>query len=246
MSQTENKLKHVAIIMDGNGRWAQQRRLPRIAGHRTGATAVRKAIEFSLDKKLEVLTLFALSVENFNLRPLNEVRLLLRLFSESLRDNIKELKEKNIRLRIVGDRTHFDKRLTDEIEFSENLTKDNSGLQLIIAINYSGRWDIVQAVRNLAEQAMARKLRIEDITPAVFQHHLCLPDLPDPDLLIRTSGEQRISNFMLWQFAYTEIYFSNTYWPDFDAETFQQAINFYFSTQRRFGQTAEQVESQYA
>lgn len=239
-----NQLKHVAIVMDGNGRWARRRLLPRAAGHHAGAQAVRKAVEFCVNHKLQALTLFALSVENFNLRPANEVNFLLKLFFDSLKDNLAELNEKNVRLRIIGDRAPFDSELIQQIEYSEQLTAHNTGLQLIMAINYSGRWDITQAAQRLAEQALNHQINIEDINNAAVQQHLCLADLPEPDLLIRTSGEQRISNFMLWQFAYTEMFFTDIYWPDFDALAFQHAIDFYYSKQRRFGRTGEQVAPQ--
>lgn len=241
------QLKHVAIVMDGNGRWAKQRMMPRVAGHHAGAEAVRKVVEFAVEQQLEALTLFALSVENFHCRPPNEVQLLLKLFLESLQNNLQELKEKNIRLRIIGDRTPFDKPLLDQIHYSEQLTCNNTGLQLIMAINYSGRWDITEASRKIAQMVLEQQITINDINSSLFQQQLCLPDLPEPDLLIRTSGEQRISNFMLWQFAYTEMFFTDLYWPDFDNVAFQSAIDFYYSKQRRFGRTGEQVESlQYA
>ena len=240
------QLKHVAIVMDGNGRWARSRLLPRIAGHRAGAQAVRGALEFSIEQNLQALTLFALSVENFNLRPPHEIQLLLKLFFDSLKNNIVELNEKNVRIRIIGDRSPFDEYLLRQIEHSEQLTAHNSGLQLVMAINYSGRWDITQAARRLAQQVLDRQLSPVDITSASVQQYLCLNDLPEPDLLIRTSGEQRISNFMLWQFAYTEMFFTDIYWPDFDRPAFQQAIDFYYSKQRRFGRTSEQVDTQYA
>jgi undecaprenyl diphosphate synthase len=243
---SDYRLKHVAIVMDGNGRWARRRLLPRAAGHHAGAQAVRKAVEFSVEQNFEALTLFAMSVENFNLRPPHEVQLLLKLFIDSLRNNISELNEKNVRLRIIGDRSPFDDYLLRQIEHSEELTAKNQGLQLIMAINYSGRWDITQAVKRLAEEVAQQRLAPADITPASLQRYLCLSDLPEPDLLIRTSGEQRISNFMLWQFAYTELFFTDIYWPDFDRNAFQSAIDFYHSKQRRFGRTSEQVEPQYA
>lgn len=243
---TIQQLKHVAIVMDGNGRWANQRLLPRIAGHRAGAGVVKKIVEFGVHKKLEVLTLFALSVENFNRRPLHEVQLLLKLFLESLQDNLQELNEKNIRLRIIGDRTPFDQALLEQIDQSEKLTENNKGLQLIMALNYSGRWEIAISARKLAEKVLAKQITPEEITPITFQQCLSLTDLPEPDLFIRTGGEQRISNFMLWQFAYTEMYFTDKYWPEFNERIFQDAIDFYYSKQRRFGQTSEQLEKQYA
>ena len=238
--------RHVAIVMDGNGRWAKQRNLPRALGHHAGAKAVRNAVEFCLNKKIKVLTLFALSVENWKGRPKTEVKLLLNLFLESLSSNISELHGNNVRVRIVGDRTSFTGRLLSHVENAEKKTAMNTGLNLVVAINYSGRWDIVQAARRLAEQIQQQQLQISDITDDFFQKNLCLADLPEPDLLIRTSGEQRISNFMLWQFAYTEMFFSNVFWPDFNDKVFEEALTFYQARQRRFGQTSEQLESQNA
>jgi len=234
--------KHVAIVMDGNGRWAKRKKLPRIAGHRAGAKSVRRAVEFCVEKEIEVLTLFALSVENRNSRPAGEVQFLMSLFLEALERNSDELHSNNVRVRIVGDRSTFSDKLLRQIDKSEQITKNNTGLNLVIAINYSGRWDIVQAAQRVAAMVSEQKLRPEEITESVFQQHLCLSDLPPPDLLIRTSGEQRISNFMLWQMAYTEMFFPDVYWPDFDAAVFQKALDLFASRERRFGLTSEQME----
>lgn len=242
MSQ-QNHLRHVAIIPDGNGRWAKKRLLPRAAGHHAGAGAVRKIVELSVEKKLEALTFFALSVENYNRRPPHEVQLLLELFLESLDKNLDELAEKNVRLRVVGDRSAFNQQLLDKIIQSEQKTAANTGLQLVMALNYSGRWDLTQAAQRLARKVSNQELRCEEINEQSIHKELCLADLPEPDLLIRTSGEQRISNFMLWQFAYTELYFTELFWPDFNQQAFQRAIDFYYSKQRRFGRTGEQVIS---
>lgn len=246
MNSLNDQLKHVAIIPDGNGRWAHKRLLPRAAGHHAGAQAVRKAVEFSIAHHFEVLTLFALSVENYDRRPPHEVQLLLKLFLESLQNNLVELRDKNVRLRVIGDRTPFDDRLLAQIEHSEQSTAYNTGLQLVMALNYSGRWDITQAAQRLAQQVQGQALNASEITQNALSRFLCLADLPEPDLLIRTSGEQRISNFMLWQSAYTELFFTDIYWPDFDQKAFQSAIDFYYSKQRRFGRTSEQVNTQYA
>ncbi len=233
--------KHIAIVMDGNGRWARRRKLPRIAGHRAGGKIVRKIVESAASKKVQALTLFAFSTENRN-RPKSEVHYLMSLFLESLENNTKDLHENNIRLRIIGDHRDFDKKLLDHIDYSQRLTEKNTGLNLTIAINYSGRWDITRAATRLAEAVKTRKLEPEAIDIALLQSQLCLSDLPDPDLLIRTSAEQRISNFMLWQFAYTEMYFPEVYWPDFNEDEFEKALLFYETRQRRFGLTSEQVE----
>lgn len=235
--------KHIAIVMDGNGRWALQRKLPRVAGHRAGAKTVRLIVEHCARLKIDVLTLFAFSLEN-RARPISEVKFLMTLFLQSLEENIQELHENNIRLRIIGDHRQFDKKLLKKIQASEALTEKNTGLTLVIAINYSGRWDIVRASQKLAAQVAAQQLSPNEITQELFRQRLCLADLPDPDLLIRTSGEQRLSNFMLWQFAYTELFFSPSFWPDFDIKAFDDAIKFYQTRQRRFGLTSEQVEKQ--
>jgi len=235
--------KHVAIVMDGNGRWAKQRGLPRFEGHRVGTDSVRSAIEFAIEHQLEVLTLFALSVENHECRPLEEVQFLLSLLLESLRNNTNELHDNKVRIRVIGDRSQFDEDLLQQIDETESLTKDNSGLTLVLAINYSGRWDIVQATQRLVADVVAGRVRSEAIQERQFASYLSLSDLPEPDLFIRTSGELRISNFMLWQFAYTELFFPEEYWPDFDARVFQRALDTYAQRQRRFGRTSEQVES---
>lgn len=248
MSQTTKNdyPKHIAIVMDGNGRWAKERNLPRIFGHQEGTQAVQRAVEFCLNNHVEVLTLFALSVENFKNRPRAEVDLLMQLFLESLQINREKLNTNQVRLHIIGDRNIFSANLQAKIEETENLTINHTKLTLVIAINYSGRWDIVEAAKRLAKQVLEKQKQLEDISYESFANELCLHDLPEPDLLIRTSGEKRISNFMLWQFAYTELYFSQIHWPDFDENVFKQAIECYRTRQRRFGHTSEQIESNYA
>jgi undecaprenyl diphosphate synthase len=240
-----NLPQHIAIVMDGNGRWAKNRSLPRVAGHRAGAKSVREIVEYAAKLGIKVLTLFAFSLEN-RARPQMEVNFLMELFLESLQRNTAQLHENNIRLRIIGDHHQFDSSLLRQIHAAEELTKNNTGLTLVIAINYSGRWDIVNASQQLAQQVQAGKIAPTDIDQTLFQQYLCSSDLPEPDLLIRTSGEQRISNFMLWQFAYTEIYFSRVYWPDFNHAALDEALQFYATRQRRYGLTPEQVEKQHA
>jgi len=235
--------QHVAIVMDGNGRWAKKRFLPRAAGHRAGAKAVRKAVEFCIHHEINVLTLFALSVENRLSRPAREVSFLLSLFGESLQRNIGELHQNNVRIRIIGDRQCFEPSLQHLVESAEQQTISNTGLTLVIAINYSGRWDLTQAMQQLAKAVAQQQLPAEALDQAMLNDKLSLADLPEPDLLIRTSGEQRISNFMLWQLAYTELFFTPTYWPDFDATAFQQAIDFYRARERRFGAITEEMEA---
>ncbi|QHG92336.1 di-trans,poly-cis-decaprenylcistransferase [Coxiella endosymbiont of Amblyomma sculptum] len=224
--------------MDGNGRWARCRGFPRMEGHKAGAKVVREVIECANSKGIEVLTLFAFSLEN-RARPQKEVEFLMSLFLNSLERNTEVLHRSNIRLRIVGDYTECDRKLLAQICISQELTKNNTGMKLIVALNYSGRWDIVQATQRLGKKIRNREINPESITIKLFRKYLCLSDLPDPDLLIRTSGEQRLSNFMLWQVAYTEIYFTSTYWPDFNTSTFEQALAFYRVRQRRFGLISE-------
>lgn len=230
----------MAIIMDGNGRWAMRRHLPRVAGHRAGLDSVRRIVRFCGEKGIEALTLFAFSSENWQ-RPREEVGLLMNLFLSALEQEIKKLHEHDVRLRVIGDRTPFSPELRRTIEASERMTRDNGGLTLVIAANYGGRWDIGQAIRVMARRVAAGELQPEDIGPDIIEPYLCLHDLPEPDLFIRTSGEKRISNFLLWQLAYTELYFTDTLWPDFDHEAFETALLSYASRQRRFGRTAEQV-----
>jgi undecaprenyl diphosphate synthase len=235
--------QHVAIVMDGNGRWAEQRDLPRYEGHQAGAESVKKAIEFAVEHKIEVLSLFALSIENYAGRPPEEVEFLLSLLLESLRQNTSVLHSNKVRIRIIGNRSQLNDALVQQIETAEKVTQDNVGLTLVIAINYSGRWDILQATQRVARDVCQDKLNVDAIDDEYLSGYLSLSDLPEPDLLIRTSGELRISNFMLWQFAYTELFFADEYWPDFDAAVFQRAIDVYAQRSRRFGQTSEQLES---
>jgi len=233
--------RHIAIIMDGNGRWAKQRFLPRTAGHRAGVSSVRKTVEFCAKRGVEALTLFAFSSENWR-RPAQEVSVLMGLFLTTLEKETDKLHQNNVRLRVIGDRSAFSTELQDRIAAAELMTAANDGLNLNIAANYGGRWDIVQAAQRLARQVEDGHLGAGDITPALFESQLELANLPEPDLFIRTGGEQRISNFLLWQLAYTELYFSASLWPDFDEQELDAAIRDYASRQRRFGYTGEQVE----
>lgn len=232
--------RHIAIVMDGNGRWAQQRSLPRTAGHREGAKAVRRVVEACVERGIAVLTLFAFSSENW-CRPRREVEILMNLFLTTLRGEIRRLDVANVRLRFIGDHRAFSPTLQDYIKKAEKRTTQNTGLTLVIAANYGGRWDVVQAARRAAEDVAAGRLALNDLTPETFHLYTCLADLPEPDLFIRTGGEQRISNFLLWQLAYTELYFSERLWPDYDASDLDAACAAFASRQRRFGQTSEQV-----
>lgn len=233
--------RHIAVIMDGNGRWARRRGLPRIAGHRAGVETVRGVVRACARRGIEVLTLFAFSSENWR-RPAREVRLLMDLFVTALEEEARRLHEAGVRLRVIGERSAFPERLQRCIGDVELLTADNTGLTLVVAANYGGRWDIVQALRRLAERVAAGQLAPPAIDAALVGEGLCLADLPEPDLFIRSGGEQRVSNFLLWQLAYTELYFTDCLWPDFDERQFERALDSYASRQRRFGRTGEQVE----
>ncbi len=239
--QFERLPKHVAIVMDGNNRWAKRRHLPGVAGHKAGVKAVRTVIEQAARLEIEVLTLFAFSSENWQ-RPEKEVNALMQLFLNALQKEVRKLHEHNIRLKIMGDISGFNQTLQDHIHQAHEQTKDNTGLTLVIAANYGGRWDMSHAAKQLALEVQAGKLDPNDITPEVFHQHTCLSHLPAPDLCIRTGGELRISNFMLWQFAYTELHFSDALWPDFDEQAFWGALEDFSHRTRRFGRTDDQLK----
>ncbi len=233
--------RHVAMIMDGNGRWAKKRNQPRIMGHRAGVEAVRGVVSGCAKQGIEVLTLFAFSSENWR-RPKKEVGLLMELFMTALGREVKRLHKNNVRLRVIGGIERFSKALQKRIASAEELTRDNTGLVVVIAANYGGRWDIAQAAQQLAQQVKDGVLAVEEVTPERLAECVSLHDLPEPDLFIRTGGESRISNFLMWQLAYTELYFTDTLWPDFDEAALQAALDSFASRQRRFGRTGEQVE----
>jgi len=230
---------HIAIIMDGNGRWAKQRRLPRVAGHKRGVEAVRAAVRACAERGVQYLTLFAFSSENWR-RPAEEVALLMQLFHGALTYEVEKLHRNGIRLRVIGNLERFDPRMRALIGQAERLTSHNTRLTLTIAANYGGRWDILQALARLARELPAEALR--DVSEAQIAERLSMSYAPEPDLFIRTGGEQRVSNFLLWQLAYTELYFTDTLWPDFDAAALDAAIASYARRERRFGRTSEQLE----
>lgn len=234
--------RHVAVIMDGNGRWARQRSLPRHAGHRAGVKSVRAIVENSARCGVDYLTLFAFSSENWR-RPEEEVGMLMSLFLEALRREVKELHKNNVRLRFIGERERLDDKLREKIGDAEALTAKNSGLRLQVAVAYGGRWDIVEAARSVAARAASGEIGADDIDEATFAAELQLGSMPDPDLLIRTGGEQRISNFLLWNLAYAELWFTDVLWPDFDAAEFDAALAHFSRRQRRYGHTGEQLEA---
>ena len=229
--------RHIAVIMDGNGRWAKQRFLPRIAGHRRGVEIVRSTVRSCAEMGVEFLTLFAFSSENWR-RPPDEVSLLMQLFVIALEQEVAKLHENGIRFRAIGNLSRFEPRLTRLIADAEQLTRDNGRLTLTVAANYGGRWDLVQAVTRMLKHRpeLAGGFAEADLLP-----HLSMAYAPEPDLFIRTGGEQRISNFLLWQLAYTEMYFTATLWPDFDEAALVLAINSYQQRERRFGRTSEQL-----
>lgn len=233
--------RHIAIIMDGNGRWAKQRLQPRFMGHRAGVRAVEGIVKHCVASGVEVLSLFAFSSENWR-RPGKEVELLMELFSHALDNQVKRLHQNNIRLKVIGDISRFSDSLQQKIHAAETLTENNKSLTINIAANYGGRWDITQAVQKLAQQVADGERTADSLTDDDISRHLITADLPEPDLFIRTGGEQRISNFMIWQQAYTELYFTDTLWPEFNAQALDQAIDWYGKRERRFGRTSEQLQ----
>ena len=227
--------RHVAIIMDGNGRWAKRRFLPRVAGHRKGVEAVREIVKHCIERGVAYLTLFAFSSENWR-RPPEEVRVLMQLFLRALEQEVEKLHANGIRFKVIGDLTPFNPRIVDLVRRGEALTAGNTKLTLTVAANYGGRWDILQAA-NRAREAWPG----EEITEERFAPFLSMSYAPEPDLFIRTGGEERISNFLLWQLAYTEFHFTEQLWPDFGAEALDEAIASYQRRERRFGRTSEQL-----
>ena len=235
--------RHIAIIMDGNGRWAKQRLQPRFMGHRAGVRAVEGIVKHCVATGVEVLSLFAFSSENWR-RPGKEVNLLMELFSHALDNQVKRLHKNNIRLNIIGDISRFSDSLQQQIADATALTAANDGLILNIAANYGGRWDIAQSVQQIDYKIKYGELNPEQIDETLLASHLVTADLPEPDLFIRTGGEQRISNFLLWQLAYTELYFTEKLWPEFKAQDLDIAIESFSSRERRFGRTSEQLTGQ--
>ena len=233
--------RHIAIIMDGNGRWARSRMLPRPVGHREGVKSVKRVVEACINKGIRTLTLFAFSSENWR-RPTEEVSLIMGLFVHTLKKEVDALDKNGVRLRFIGERSAFSKDLRTLMEDSEAQTRTNTRLDLVIAANYGGQWDITRAFRTLAGRVQSGELRAEDITTDLVADEMSISDLPLPDLFIRTGGEQRISNFLLWQLAYTELYFTDVLWPAFDERQLDDALLWYANRQRRFGRTGDQVE----
>ncbi|MEY1661476.1 polyprenyl diphosphate synthase [Isoalcanivorax beigongshangi] len=234
--------RHVAIIMDGNNRWAKHRGLPGHEGHRAGEKAVQRVIRGCLDQGVEILTLFAFSSENWR-RPEDEVRHLMALFLNALSERVGELQRHRVGLRFIGERSAFSEPLQHAMAVAEAATADHQALTLVVAANYGGQWDMARAARRLAEQVAAGSLALDDINADTMQAEIELGDLPPPDLLIRTGGEYRLSNFLLWQAAYSELYFSPALWPDFDEQALAEAITAYAGRQRRFGRSGDQIDA---
>lgn len=232
--QTSNPPKHIAIIMDGNGRWASERGLPRSAGHKAGIDALRRAVKAAGDLGVGYLTIYSFSTENWS-RPKTEVSFLLELLRRFIRQDVAELHASNVRIKIIGSRIGLEISLIKLLEDAERLTKDNSKLTLVVAFNYGARQEIAHAFQKLAMQVASGALRADALTPELISRTLDTAEIPDPDLLIRTGGEERLSNFLLWQCAYTEFIFIPEYWPDFNGEILARAISVYHSRERRFG-----------
>lgn len=235
-----NLPQHVVVVMDGNGRWAKQRSLPRVMGHKAGVKATHALIQACGQLHIPSLTLFAFGLENQN-RPTPEVNALMELFAESLKYYLQELHQQNVCFKVIGDYRQAGPRVIKVIEEAEELTAKNTGLQLNVAFYYSGRWDLLQGMKTLTAKVQQGELSLNGLNEELLSHHLALAGQPAPDLFIRTSGEQRLSNFLLWQLAYTELYFSDCYWPDFDRAEFDKALAFYANRERRFGKTSEQL-----
>ncbi|MCG9639003.1 isoprenyl transferase [Vibrio sp. Isolate34] len=239
---TDSLPKHIAIIMDGNGRWAKAQGKPRVFGHKNGVQAVRKTISSAARLGIKAVTLFAFSSENWR-RPEEEVGILMELFISVLSSEVKKLHKNNLQLRVIGDKSRFNDRLQKKIEEAEALTSTNTGMVINIAANYGGKWDIQQAMISIAQQVKSGDINVDDIDEAMITQHLTMADIPEVDLLIRTSGECRISNFMLWQLAYAEMYFTEQFWPDFNEDSLVEAVTWFVNRERRFGCTGEQIKA---
>ncbi|HZP70513.1 MAG TPA: isoprenyl transferase [Pseudolabrys sp.] len=234
--------RHVAIIMDGNGRWAATRGLPRAEGHRRGVEALRRTVRAAGDLGIRILTIFSFSAENWS-RPASEIGELMALLRRFVRNDLAELHRNNVRVRVIGERTGLEPDIARLLVEAEDLTKNNDGLTLVVAFNYGARQEIVRAARRIVDAVRQGRLSLDDVSAETFGHFLDAPDIPDPDLIIRTSGEQRLSNFLLWQAAYSELVFVPTFWPDFDRATLESAIREYKQRERRFGGLVAQTGS---
>lgn len=238
----QNAPKHIAIIMDGNGRWARAKGLPRVAGHEAGTAALREVVEHGIRRGIDILTVYAFSSENWQ-RPGSEVSSLIELFINALNDEVDRLFDNHVKLSFIGDVSVFPEQLQSSIQYAQRKTAANDGLNLVVAVNYGGRWEIVSACKKLFASLRSEGGNGECISEEMLGQHLDSSSCPDPDLLIRTGGEIRISNFLLWQLAYTELYFTDVYWPDFNNDEFDKALEWYIGRQRRFGRISEQVNA---
>lgn len=234
--------RHIAIIMDGNGRWAQERNQDRLFGHQQGTKSVKEIVEACVELGIEFLTLYAFSTENWN-RPQQEINGLMELLVSTLRREIEEMSKNNIRLKVIGDRTTLPEICIKELNEAESLTAHNEGLTLILALSYSSKWEMIEAVKNISAKVAKGEILLQDINDDTIKNHLSTAQIPDPEFMIRTSGEHRISNFLLYQLAYSELYFTNTHWPDFRKENLFEAILNYQNRERRFGKTSEQLST---
>lgn len=239
--ESVDKPQHIVVVMDGNGRWAKKRLLPRTAGHHAGVKSTRKVVEECVKEQIQALTIFAFSSENWK-RPEQEVSSLMELFVSTLQTEVESLHKQNVRVRFIGECSAFSEKLQQKINAAKELTINNTGLQLNIAVNYGGRWDVAEACKTIATKIQSGELQLDDINAELVNEYISLRELPEPDLFIRTGGEKRISNFLIWQLAYTELYFTDVLWPDFKSEDFADALNWYAARQRRFGQTGEQID----
>lgn len=240
-TQEMQKPEHIVVVMDGNGRWAKKRFMPRTAGHKAGVKATRELVKACVENEINALTLFAFSSENWK-RPDQEVSSLMELFLTTLQSEVKELHAQSVRMRFIGDCSAFSEKLQNKIRQAEELTRDNAGMCLNIAVNYGGRWDIANACRIIAEKVESGEIKSVDVNAELVNQYVAISDLPEPDLFIRTGGDKRISNFLIWQLAYTELYFTDALWPDFDRDELTTALHWFVNRQRRFGKTGDQVE----
>ncbi|VAW57210.1 Undecaprenyl diphosphate synthase [hydrothermal vent metagenome] len=240
-SDVSHRPNHIVVVMDGNGRWAKKRFMPRTAGHSAGVKATRRIVENCVKAQIQALTLFAFSSENWK-RPEQEVSSLMTLFITTLQSEIKSLHKQNVCVQFIGDCSAFSEKLQKKIQETENLTQKNTGLKLNIAVNYGGRWDIAEACKAVIKKIQCGELQVKELSAELIDNYICLQQLPEPDLFIRTGGEKRISNFLIWQLAYTELYFSDVLWPDFTSASFLEALSWFASRQRRFGKTGEQID----
>ena len=240
ITQEESRPEHIVVVMDGNGRWAKKRFMPRTAGHKAGVKATKELVKTCVEDQIKVLTLFAFSSENWK-RPEQEVSSLMELFLTTLQSEVNELHEQSVRMRFIGECSAFSEKLQNRIKQTEELTRNNSGLCLNIAVNYGGRWDVANACKKIAEKIESGEVSSKDVNAELVNRYISLSDLPEPDLFIRTGGDKRISNFLIWQLAYTELYFTDSLWPDFNRDELKEALTWFANRQRRFGKTGEQI-----